>query len=282
MDAGSYLHRIGIDGKVAPDLQSLRLLQSKHILHVPFENIDIYYGVPIEFSVEAFYKKIVNRGRGGYCYELNGLFHQLLISLGYDARLISALVTDKISFITEYEHMAIVVEAEGTGWLVDVGYGDSSLMPLKVIPEKIQSDGFNNYRIMDDMIVDGRTRMSLEKYNDKLRTFVPLYYFTLDRRTLNDFMIMHEFQEVAPNAHYKKTLICSIATDDGRISIINDRLIETRNGLKEMRSIGSREERDRLLRRLFNIDLKSENISRAKVDSKRAPRSSTHGAYSTF
>ncbi len=255
MDPRRYLKRIGAVGDFAADTKNLQLLQRGHMLSVAFENIDIYFGIPVEFSVESFYRKIVTRRRGGYCYELNGLFHWLLLSLGYDAFLVSCLVHDKKGFITEFEHMAIIVDVEGNKLLVDVGFGDSSLSPVLLEPGKIQHDGLNEYRIVDDVIVDGKRSFGLEKFSRQTSAFAVQYYFTLERRTLDYYIMMHEFQEVVPAAHYKRSLICSRPTDDGRISIINNRLIETRDRLKKVSVIESMAERDRLLGELFGIEV---------------------------
>jgi N-hydroxyarylamine O-acetyltransferase len=87
----AYLRRIGIESNNLPVNEgSLRLLQRQHLLSVPFENLDIHWKRPIKVDVEKFYEKIVVNRRGGFCYELNGLFHELLKSLGFVSRMVSA------------------------------------------------------------------------------------------------------------------------------------------------------------------------------------------------
>ncbi|MGO9482928.1 MAG: arylamine N-acetyltransferase family protein [Candidatus Kryptoniota bacterium] len=269
MDVNRYMERLGIVEDMAhwresfvPDLEHLRLLQRKHIFEVPFENIDIYYGIPVEYSVEAFYKKIVTRNRGGYCYELNGLFYWLLTSLGYGTTLISGLVMGKKEYITEFEHMAIIVDVDGSKWLVDVGFGDSSWIPVRLVPGKIQNDNLSgsqyagrDYRIIEDIIVDGKNCMSFEKWNKGTQSFVTLYSFTLERRAIDYFMLMHEYQEMVPTAYYKENLLCSLPTRKGRISVINNRLIETTNGTKRIKKIENSKEQVRLFRKIFRLDV---------------------------
>ena len=99
MDGGAkvnrdgYLSRIGVDPRgVRPDIETLRLLQYKHLLHVPFENLDIHWKRQIVLDTNRFYEKIVINGRGGFCYELNGLFNELLIAIGFHTHLISGRV----------------------------------------------------------------------------------------------------------------------------------------------------------------------------------------------
>jgi len=259
MNVERYLKRLGISGKIFPDIEHLQILQQRHLFKVPFENIDIYHGIPVEYSLESFYRKIVGRERGGYCYELNGLFQWMLTCLGYNAALVSALVMGKTDFISEFEHEAIIVNVEGSKWLVDAGFGNSSLLPIQLIPGKIQNDGFADYRLVDDIIIDGKICMALEKRHHGIHSFVPLYYFTLERRMFDYFMIMHEYQEVVPAAYYKQNLICSLPTQNGRISIVNNRLIETKDGAKKLSAIKNTEDRLKLLRKLFGVNVYNES-----------------------
>src|SRR5690625_3462112 len=98
--------------------------------HVPFENLDVIRKVPIYLNLEQIYKKIVDNNRGGYCYELNGLFHWLLTNLGYNARLIAATVMRPDGqFAKANTHVAIVVSLDQY-YLVDVGFGSSQLQPI--------------------------------------------------------------------------------------------------------------------------------------------------------
>ena len=93
MTIDKYLSRIGLERQnVRCDLESLRILQLQHLLNVPFENLDIHWKVPIALDTERFYEKIVENRRGGYCYELNGLFDELLKGLGYHTHLVSGRV----------------------------------------------------------------------------------------------------------------------------------------------------------------------------------------------
>ena len=86
MDA--YLARIGLsEAKLNADAESLRLLQRSHLLTVPFENLDIHWKRPIVIDTAKFFDKIIGKKRGGFCYELNGLFNELLVSLGFETRL---------------------------------------------------------------------------------------------------------------------------------------------------------------------------------------------------
>src|SRR5437016_7551475 len=95
MDTNAYLERIGYRGRIRPNLDVLRGLHRKHLLSIPFENLDIHLGRPIILSKNAFYDKIITLRRGGFCYELNGLFATLLDEMGFKVSMLSARVARK-------------------------------------------------------------------------------------------------------------------------------------------------------------------------------------------
>ena len=92
MDIPAYLVRIDYTKPVKPDVQTLSGLQLAHMLHVPFENLDIGLKRSIQLSEEALWNKIIIQKRGGFCYELNGLFARLLKEIGFDVTYLNARV----------------------------------------------------------------------------------------------------------------------------------------------------------------------------------------------
>src|SRR5207249_10201564 len=125
MNTSAYLERIAYRGPLRPSIEALRSLHRKHLLSVPFENLDIHLGRPITLSDDAFCDKIIKRGRGGFCYELNGSFAILLKSLGFKVSMLSARVARKDGgFTPEFDHMTLLVALKGR-WLADVGFGES-------------------------------------------------------------------------------------------------------------------------------------------------------------
>jgi N-hydroxyarylamine O-acetyltransferase len=78
MDTDAYLRRISYDGSLELTPEVLGALQYTHLLSVPFENLDIHLGREILLDENRLFDKIVTERRGGFCYELNGLFTALL------------------------------------------------------------------------------------------------------------------------------------------------------------------------------------------------------------
>lgn len=143
----NYLDRINAEHKSDLSLSCLRELQNRHILSVLFENLDIHHGSKISLNPDEIYDKIVNRKRGGYCYELNSLFAKLLKELGYKLDIVSARVFNpqKAVFGQEFDHLTIIVHLERS-YLVDVGFGDSFREPI-ALPDGEAEDVSGKYRI---------------------------------------------------------------------------------------------------------------------------------------
>src|SRR3954469_4622706 len=110
MDLQAYLRRINYPGNQAPTAAILCELHRAHLLAVPFENLDIHLGRAISLNQDALFNKIVTRRRGGFCYELNGLFALLLRGLGFEVTLLAAGVARADGgFGPEFDHMTLHV-----------------------------------------------------------------------------------------------------------------------------------------------------------------------------
>jgi N-hydroxyarylamine O-acetyltransferase len=130
MDIDAYLRRIEYDGPRVASVETLRGCIANISSLVPFENLDIPLGTPIRLDIRLIYDKIVTRRRGGFCYELNGLFGELLTAMGFSVEMLSARVRrEDGGFGPEFDHMLLKVELEEP-WLVDVGFGDSFVDPI--------------------------------------------------------------------------------------------------------------------------------------------------------
>ncbi|KAH7948123.1 arylamine N-acetyltransferase-like [Rhipicephalus sanguineus] len=132
----AYLARLGVSKKepFTADLDSLRTLIEAHLQRVTFENVDVLLGRPIALDVNSLFAKVVQRGRGGYCFELNSLFARLLQSLGYRLRLRMARVRWGLppeAPITLQQHLVLIVDIPEGEHLVDVGFGAANpYLPL--------------------------------------------------------------------------------------------------------------------------------------------------------
>ena len=250
MDVDAYLERIGYNGSNRPNETVLRRLHRKHMLSVPFENLDIHLHRPIILSQSAFYNKIVKHHRGGFCYELNGSFCKLLRELGFNVSMLSARVAKKSGgYGPEFAHMVLMVQLEEP-WLVDVGFGDSFTEPKRPDLLDPQPDHGRDYRL-----TRGNNSILLSRRRTGSREWEPQYKFTLKPRKLSDYIPMCWWQQTSPRSHFTKSRLCSRLTPGGRITLTDKEFIVTRKGKKVEQSVNSPGQFDALLHRHFGIDL---------------------------
>lgn len=223
MNRDAYFSRIGLTpGELPSDLETLKLLQTAHLLAVPFENLDIHWKRPIALDIAKFYKKIVEHRRGGFCYELNGLFNELLRDIGFETRLISARVYNgKDDFGHEYNHAAIIVSIGKDEYLADVGFGDFTAGPLRFVIEEKQADRNGVYVIRKH---DDEYFKVAKRTGDMWK---PEYVFKDTARDLAEFAEMCDFQQYSPESHFTKGKLCSVMTTDGRKTLTDKSFIVT-------------------------------------------------------
>lgn len=266
-DPRGYLDRINvtrqIDGDSPPSLRALRRLHEAHMLAVPFENLSIHYDQPIVLETAALYDKIVRRRRGGFCYELNGLFAWLLRQLGFDVTLLSVEVAESGgAFSPPYDHLALLVRAmEGADWLADVGFGDSFRQPLRFQAEVEQDGGDGRvYRLRenpyrgDEAGEQPQFPYSLVEQRGDAQ-WEPVYRFTLQPHELADFEERCDYQQTSPDSHFRQKRVCSLALPQGRVTLSDLRLITTIQGQREERLLSSEEEYRETLATKFGVAL---------------------------
>jgi len=247
MNVDAYLRRINYIGSLAPTAETLRALQVAHLLAVPFENLSIHAGEPIVLEEDALFTKIVEGRRGGFCYEANGLFAGLLRALGFEVAMLAAGVANAAGeFGPEFDHMTLMVTL-AERWLVDVGFGETFLEPLLLDKRGEQLQGKNAFRIDA-----GDSHLILMKRHES-GDWKAQYRFTLRPYTFADYEEMCRFHQTSPHSHFAKGRICSRATEDGRITLSDMRLITTSRSQRSERTLASKEEYDRVLREQFGI-----------------------------
>jgi len=253
MNTRAYLRRINYDGPTTPGLETLRGLQRAHLFTVPFENLDIHLGRPINLDTQALFTKIVENGRGGFCYELNNLFAWLLGELGFRVTRLAARVLDAADEPgPEFDHLMLLVDL-GDPLIADVGFGDASLYPLKLNDDEPQSDGRRAYRVTHQ----DRKWYILQQANDGgwKREIV----FTLQPRAIEEFLATCHFHQTSPESPFTQRLVCSVATDAGRITLRGQwddmKVIITNDGVKRETFLSDRDAVIQLLQEAFKIVL---------------------------
>jgi len=249
LDVQAYLARISYRGSLAPSAEALRQLHVAHLLTVPFENLSIHYGERIVLDERALFDKLVRRRRGGFCYELNGLFAALLRALGFNVTMLSARVISEVGEASpEFDHLVLLVHLE-QNWLADVGFGDLFREPLLLEQRLEQIQGENAFRL--DVHEDRFTVLRSEKQG----LWKGQYRFGFKAHILDDFAARCRYHQTDPTSHFKQGRICTRATPDGRLTLSERRLITTAASDRQEREIASEMEYSEVLRGLFGIVL---------------------------
>lgn len=254
MDPRQYLARIHYEGPFQPDYETLKGFQAAHLFSVPFENLDI---VPlhrrIHLGVSALWDKIVVTNRGGFCYELNGLFGWLLQQAGFEVRFLNARVFNSSGEPgIEFDHLALLVGPPSNpgAWLADVGFGDSFIEPLRLGTTGEQTQGLRGYRL--EGISEGYVVWQRDYDSSWSREYV---FDTSARRFPEDYEAACLYHQQSPDSSFTHRGIASIAVPEGRITLEEGKLITTTLGRREERAIEGKREYDTLLRKHFGIVL---------------------------
>lgn len=223
LDVDAYLDRIGADAGTP-----LAELHRAHLLSVPFENLSVHLGEELTLEPAALVEKVIARRRGGFCYELNGLFSILLAELGHPVELLAGRVHGPDGFGPPLDHLALRVGA----LLLDVGFGAHSTYPLRWDTDAEQHDPGGVFRVRP------------AAHGDLLITHDGEPAYRLDSRPydLRDFDAMCWWQSHAPGLHFTTSLVCSRLTTRGRVTLSGRSLIETVDGERRTRQLdGDRE-----------------------------------------
>ncbi|HUG33672.1 MAG TPA: arylamine N-acetyltransferase, partial [Anaerolineales bacterium] len=251
MNIQAYLNRIEYPHRAAPDLITLQGLHLAHMLTVPFENLDISLKRLIRIDEQSLWNKIVVGRRGGFCYELNGLFAWLLKQIGFNVTYLNARVFNRAGELgIEFDHLALLVKAPDQleSWLVDVGFGDSFTNPLAFEDRGEREQGLRAYRVEE---VPGGY-VTWQKNYDGL--WDRLYYFDTQPRTFpRDYEAGCVYHQTSPDTSFTRSSIISRVTLEGRVSLEDGWLIVTSNGQRTERPLKDETEYRVLLKEYFAI-----------------------------
>jgi len=254
MDVATYLARIEYQGHVRPDHETLRGLQLAHLLTVPFENLDIGLGRKIELDDQALWNKIITNHRGGFCYELNGLFAWLLKQIGFEVTYLDArdYHEDSDSFGIHFDHLALMVHAPGdtTRWLADVGYGDTFIQPLDIGSGDEQVQGLRGYRLEP---FRGGHQLWERGFDGNWER---QYFFDLEAHNFpSEYEKTCIYHQTSSESVFTRKRVVSRLTRDGRVSISDGYLVMTKDGKQTRRPLKSEDELRQLLEDNFGFSL---------------------------
>lgn len=247
-DLASYLARIGFEGDPSPDFDTLRRMMRCQLCSVPFENLDVQAGQVPSLAPEEMYAKIVGRRRGGYCYEVNGIFAMALEALGIPYRLVAARPMT-YAVRRPKTHVAIIASIDGAEWLCDLGYGSYGIrepIDLRWLDRELKQD-FDTFRL---------TMVSERDY--QLQSFVDgewkkLYEFNLCPQEMVDFEPANWLNATHPDTIFTQGLIVVLQHPTGKLVLNGERFRNISEGRIEEIVVG-KDDIPELLRRRFSLD----------------------------
>lgn len=245
----NYLQRIGLaaQGRKA-DLGWLTQLQAAHMIHVPFENLDVFFRRGVTTEVERSLEKVVSRRRGGWCFEINGCFGWLLAQMGYEASYVSCQVFGNDEWGPELDHCGIVVKLDGHKWYVDVGFGDNCMVPIPMesgdhvgVPRPVRFSWEDEKFVISEYQLDGH-------WKPRLRG-------SLEALPLSAFSPRSDFLQTEPGLTWTEKPFATRATAaDGSRVILRPGILRTRTGqAKFVDTAINDEDWDQLLNKHFGL-----------------------------
>ncbi len=244
MKLHAYLERVNYGGSLEPTLDTLRDLHRAHLLTIPYENLDIHLRRTLPLDEAYFFDKLVTRRRGGWCFEMNGLFAWALRELGFRVTLLGATV-DRVGLpMPKPDHLALLVEADGPH-LADVGFGDGLLEPLPLAAGRYRQ-GILDYELRRS----GDWRFCNQPYGA-----APGFSFGTEPRHLADFSEMCSALQTSPASGFVRVTVCGRFHTDGYSVLRGGTLREvTAAGVRE-RVLESAADFDAVLRGRFGLEL---------------------------
>lgn len=248
----AYFERIHFRDSPEVSLETLQALHVGHCLNIPFENLDIHLGHSISLEPDHLLEKMVHRNRGGYCYEMNGLFAFVLEELGFSVtRLMARVLIHRKP--EPRNHQVLCVHVEGRDWLVDVGFGGRGLLaPIPLEDKQMEKQFADTIRLA----ATPDNHWILQTLIEEI--WEPQYEFNLAPYKPIDYKPGNYYHSTSPESLFTRIVLCTMPTTDGFIQLRDRHLTITANGKSVSEKAHSLEEYHQLLKKNFNIELKGD------------------------
>ena len=260
IDLDAYFARVGYDGPREPTLEVLTALQRLQPGVIPFESLEPFLGRPVRIDLASLEAKLVRGGRGGYCFEQNGVFWRVLTALGFKVTPLSARVRWMLpedAPLGPLSHMLLRVQTPDGAVLSDVGFGGQSpTAPIRFEPDVEQVTPHGTYRLVEQ---DGGFELQMRL----AERWGALYRFNLEPRILADYEVSNWFTSTHPGSRFTNGLIVSLAPEGRRMNLLDTGLTTYfTDGRVEHRDIVSAEGLHQVLTGDFGMTVSAEDARR--------------------
>ncbi|MCR3922569.1 MAG: arylamine N-acetyltransferase [Firmicutes bacterium] len=258
----AYFKRIKYEGPTDVSFETLKALHTAHTLNIPFENLDVYLRKPILIDCETLFNKLVTNKRGGYCFEMNGLFSCVLEAMGFNVKtlLTKGRRRDGRDFAAR-THQVLLVEIDGQKYLADVGFGNNGLTsPILLETDLEQQQLTHTFRLVSDPDHSYRLQYKVDG------EYTPLFAFTLDACTLADCQMSNHYTATYPESLFRKIRMCTMPTLEGRVTLNEMTFKILANGELTETLLANEEEYKQVLKQYFNLDLDTIQLENAPTE----------------
>lgn len=247
MQIQRYLKRIGYGGPIQPDLEVLKAIHRHHACAIPYENLDVILQRPVDQDPERIFQKIVEQGRGGWCYEMNGLLGWALSELGFDVARVCGGVMREVNGDAAFgNHLVLQVHLDDQIWIADVGLGDGILEPIP-LREGIHEHFGRAFRL--EVLSAGEWR-----FRNRQGGMPPSYDFISDDETESRLAQTCGTLQSDPESMFRQNLICQKMHETGGVMLLG-RVLRDFDPTAPKRLLNSEAELIETLERIFELKL---------------------------
>jgi N-hydroxyarylamine O-acetyltransferase len=254
VDLAAYFKRIGYSGANSPTLQTLQAIHLHHAETIPFENLNPLLGWPVRLDTDSLQEKLIHNRRGGYCYEQNLLFKNVLQELGFHVVGLAARVSWNTSpdAILPRTHMLMRIDLDGKPYIADVGFGGLTLTaPLRLEADAEQSTPHERFRLKtqrDEFILQARLGEDWKN----------LYSFSLQEQLLPDYEMANWYVSCHPQSRFVTRLIAARPAGDRRYALLNNEFtVHFLDGRTDRRTLRTASELREALEEQIGVNLPS-------------------------
>ena len=248
-DLGAYLRRIKYTGEIAPTVETLKAIHKAQFYTIPFENFDIQLGRGINLAPEAIFEKLVRKKRGGYCFELNGLFLMALKTLGFEVRALLSRV-HITGTPTGRGHQIELVNIRGRQWIADVGFGGET--PRIPIPLELNQPTVHDGQQIRLVETEPFGTMLQTLKNNK---WMDLYSFDMGHVCQADIEYGNYFTSTHPSSFFTFNRVAALPVEKGVITVLNYTLRKTIDGKEKVQVLAEGQAYIDALKIHFGIEL---------------------------
>ncbi|MGC3982399.1 MAG: arylamine N-acetyltransferase [Steroidobacteraceae bacterium] len=263
IDLDTYFARIGYQGARTPTLDTLQQILQQHTHSIAFENLSSFAGETVPLDLPSLQTKLLQQGRGGYCFEHNTLLWNVLQQLGFSVSGLAARVRWNVpeGFVPPIGHMLMKIVIDDHPYVIDAGFGRlTQTTPLRLDVDTPQATKHEDFRI----IYEGPEYMLSADVEGAFRV---LYSFSPQEFHASDYEVWNWFTCTAPASPFTHMLMAARPVKDGRHALMNNRYTwRSTTGEVDTRLLTSAADIRAVLSDAFNIRLPESAALNAKLE----------------